>query len=58
MTRLGKIDFHRFDGTKVKEWFPKVEQFFVIDDTSEEAKVSLKSMHFDGEAYAWHSTRR
>ncbi|KAG2304964.1 hypothetical protein Bca52824_033615 [Brassica carinata] len=54
MTRLGKIDFPRFDGTKVKEWFPKVEQFFLIDETPEESKVSIASMHFDGEASAWH----
>lgn len=31
-----------------------MEQFFLIDDIPEESKVSLASMHFDGEASAWH----
>lgn len=28
MTRLTKVDFPRFSGIKMKEWFSKVEQFF------------------------------
>ncbi|WZZ27587.1 hypothetical protein YC2023_010988 [Brassica napus] len=54
MTRLTKIDFPRFDGNKIKEWFGKAEQFFLIDNTPEEAKVGIASMHFDGEASTWH----
>lgn len=30
MTRLTKIEFPRFDGSKMKEWFPKAEQFFLF----------------------------
>ncbi|CAL9239825.1 unnamed protein product, partial [Arabidopsis halleri] len=28
LTRLGKIDFPRFDGTKLKDWLFKVEEFY------------------------------
>lgn len=54
MTRLTKIDFPRFDGVKYKEWLGKAEQFFAIDNTPEEKKVGVASMHFDGEASTWH----
>lgn len=54
VTRMEKTDFPRFDGNKIKEWFPKVEQFFLIDETPEESKVSFASMHFDGDASGWH----
>lgn len=54
ITRLTKIDFPRFYGNKIKEWFGKAEQFFLIDNTPEEAKVGIASMHFDGEASTWH----
>ncbi|WZY87094.1 hypothetical protein YC2023_033478 [Brassica napus] len=54
MTRIGRIDFPRFDGSKIKEWFPKVEQLFLIDETPEDSKVSFAAMHFDGDASAWH----
>lgn len=54
MTRLTKIEFPRFDGSKMKEWFPKAEQFFFIDETPEDSKVSIAYMHFDGDAAAWH----
>lgn len=57
-TRLTKIEFPRFDGTKLVEWFGKAEEFFVIDDTPEEAKVGIASMHFDGEAATWHQAVR
>lgn len=50
MTRLMKIDFPRFDGSKFIEWLSKAEQFFAINNTHEEKKVGIASMHFDDEA--------
>ena len=54
MTRLTKIDFPRFDGVKYKVWLGKAEQFFSIDNTPEEKKVGVASMHFYDEAATWH----
>lgn len=54
MTRLAKIYFPRFDGEKVVEWLILAEEFFVIDYTPEESKVSISSLHFDGVTKAWH----
>lgn len=31
-----------------------VEQFFSIDNTPEESKVAIASIHFDGLARTWH----
>lgn len=54
MTRMAKIDFPRFDGSKLKEWLSKAEEFFEIAITPEESKVGIASIHFDGEASTWH----
>lgn len=54
MTRLGRLDFPRFGGDKIREWLFKVEEFFTIDNTPEELKVRLSSIHFDGSASTWH----
>lgn len=54
ITRLAKLEFPRFNGECMKEWFCKVEQFFGMDNTPEELKVGLASMHFDGLASTWH----
>lgn len=53
-TRISKIDFPRFDGTRVKEWLYKCEQFFSLDNTPPESKVRLASIHLDGTALQWH----
>lgn len=54
MTKMTKIDFPKFDGSKFKEWLEKAEQFFVIDMTPEEKKVGIASIHFVDEAATWH----
>ena len=48
MTRLTKLDFPRFNGERMKEWIVKVEQFFMMDNTPEDMKAGLASIHFDG----------
>lgn len=53
-TRISKIDFPRFDGSRVKEWLYKCEQFFSLDNTPPESKVRLASIHLDGTALQWH----
>ena len=54
MTRMAKIDFPRFDGSKLKEWLSKAEEFFEIANTPDESKVGIASIHFDGDASTWH----
>ena len=54
MTRMAKINFPKFDGSKLKEWLSKAEEFFAIDNTREESKVGIASIHFEGEASTWH----
>jgi len=45
LTRLGKIDFPRFDGSRINEWLFKVEEFFGVDFTPEDLKVKMASIH-------------
>lgn len=54
MTRLGRLDFPRFGGDKIRDWLFKVEEFFAIDNTPQELKVRLSLIHFDGSASTWH----
>lgn len=51
---MTKIDFLRFDGGKINEWFSKAEEFFVIDNISEEVKVGIVFMYFDGVVLIWY----
>lgn len=53
-TRISKVEFPRFDGSKVKEWLYKCDQFFSLDGTTLETKVWLASIHLDGIALQWH----
>ncbi|XP_019092477.1 PREDICTED: uncharacterized protein LOC109129205 [Camelina sativa] len=54
VTRLGKFDFPRFNGSRIKEWLFKAEKFFGIDFTPNDMKVKTDAIHFDGHAAAWH----
>lgn len=50
MTQMAKTDFPHFDGSKLKEWLSKADEFFAIYNTPEESKVGIDFIHFDGEA--------
>ncbi|KAG7568093.1 Retrotransposon gag domain [Arabidopsis thaliana x Arabidopsis arenosa] len=54
VTGFAKLDHLRFNGDKIKEWLFQIEQFFLIDHTPEELKVSFASIHFDDLAVTWH----
>ncbi|XP_010470588.1 PREDICTED: uncharacterized protein LOC104750484 [Camelina sativa] len=54
VTRLGRIDFPRFDGSRIKEWLFKAEEFFVVDFTPDNMKVKTAAIHFDSHAAASH----
>ncbi|KAG7570699.1 Retrotransposon gag domain [Arabidopsis thaliana x Arabidopsis arenosa] len=54
ITRIGKVDFPRFDGERPRDWLFQVEEFFSVDYTPPEMKVKLAAVHFDGKAATWH----
>ena len=53
-TQICKVEFPKFDGTLLKDWLYKCEQFFTLDNTPLESKVRLASMHLVGSALQWH----
>ncbi|KAH0716770.1 hypothetical protein KY285_012801 [Solanum tuberosum] len=54
LSRLTKVDFPRFDGTNLRTWMYKVDQFFSYDDTPYAQKVRVAALHFDDIAIEWH----
>ncbi|KAK8942861.1 hypothetical protein KSP39_PZI008721 [Platanthera zijinensis] len=53
-TRLGRLDFPRFDGEGLLEWVFKCDQFFEVDNTPADLKVKVASVHLEGRALYWH----
>ncbi|XP_013594359.1 PREDICTED: uncharacterized protein LOC106302390 [Brassica oleracea var. oleracea] len=43
-----------FDGSELREWIYRCEQFFSIDSTPPELKVRLASLHMTGKELPWH----
>ncbi|XP_019228846.1 PREDICTED: uncharacterized protein LOC109209936 [Nicotiana attenuata] len=54
LTRYSKLEFPRFAGIDLKNWLYKVDQFFSMDEVAFDQRVKVASIHFDGEAIAWH----
>jgi len=52
--RLSKIDFPHFDGDDVHGWVYKCEQFCKVDNTMDNTKVKMASIHLGGKALLWH----
>ena len=50
---IPKLDFPRFDGTNVKGWIQKCNEFFLLNPVPEHKKVLYISMHMDGKAESW-----
>ncbi|GJU29432.1 hypothetical protein Tco_1173021 [Tanacetum coccineum] len=53
-TRMTKVDFPKFSGDDVKGWIFRCEQFFSIDEISENHKVKLIYVHLFDTALLWH----
>lgn len=53
-TRISRVEFPRFDGTQVKEWLYKCEQFFTLGVIAAETRVRFASIHLDGIVLQWH----
>ncbi|XP_010491426.2 PREDICTED: uncharacterized protein LOC104769009 [Camelina sativa] len=56
VTRVGKVDYPRFNGEWISEWILKVEDFFSLDFTPGDFKVKMAAIHFDGDAADWHQS--
>ena len=54
LSRLSRIDFPRFDGEEVQGWVYKCEQFFEVDNTAENLKVKIASIHLS--SLLWHQS--
>lgn len=53
-SRLSKLGFPSFDGSQLRDWISKCEQFFDIDGTPPELKVRLAALYLTGKANQWH----
>lgn len=48
-----KLEFPRFDGTVVLDWFFKAEQFFDYYGTPDEDCNTITSIHMDKDVVPW-----
>nr|GEV27080.1 hypothetical protein [Tanacetum cinerariifolium] len=51
--RLAKVKFPKFQGDDVRVWVFKCDQFFSIDNTPNEEKVKIMSVHLSDKALLW-----
>ena len=50
---MTKLEFPRYSGGYLIEWFNHVNQYFEFQGIENEQKVSLASFHLKGEANQW-----
>lgn len=55
-SRLGKIEFPKFNGMNVEGWLCKVDHFFSVDNTPDQANVRLAIIHLEDAALLWHQS--
>lgn len=53
-SRMTKVDFPKFDGTDLRSWLYKCNQFFQLDDIEDAQRVRLAAIHLEGKALLWH----
>ncbi|GJX33910.1 hypothetical protein Tco_0245467 [Tanacetum coccineum] len=51
--RLEKVEFPKFQGDDVRGWAFKCDQFFIINNTSNEEKVKIVSVHSSNKDLLW-----
>ncbi|KAK8931221.1 hypothetical protein KSP39_PZI016563 [Platanthera zijinensis] len=52
--RLPRIDFPRFNGDNLLDWIYCCDRYFDVEETPDNLKVRLASIHLDGKALQWH----
>ncbi|KAG7542026.1 hypothetical protein ISN45_Aa07g020560 [Arabidopsis thaliana x Arabidopsis arenosa] len=53
--KLSKFEFPKFDGTLVREWFRRCDEYFSLHKTPPEMRVRVASSHMIGKALQWHT---
>lgn len=53
-SRMTKVEFPKFDGTDLRSWLYKCNQFFQLDNIDDAQKVRLAAIHLEGKALLWH----
>ena len=54
--RMTKVDFPKFDGTELRSWLYRCNQFFQLDEVTDSQKVRLAAIHLEAKALLWHQT--
>ncbi|KAL8148579.1 hypothetical protein AgCh_005810 [Apium graveolens] len=54
--RMTKVEFPKFDGTELRLWLYKCNQFFQLDEVTDPQKVRLAVIHLEGKELLWHQT--
>ena len=52
-SKMARLEFPKYSGDDLTEWFNRVAQFFEFQSTTENQKVSLASFHLEGKANQW-----
>lgn len=53
---MTKVEFPKFDGTDLRSWIYKCNQFFQLDEIVDPQKVRLDAIHLEGKALLWHQS--
>lgn len=53
-SRMTKVEFPKFEGTDLRSWLYKCNQFFQLDDIEDNQRVRLAAIHLEGRALLWH----
>ncbi|KAL4296177.1 hypothetical protein GQ457_12G019000 [Hibiscus cannabinus] len=49
-----KLKCPSFDGSNFRDWWSKLEQFFLAEEVSEDDKVKVVMLQLEGKALQWH----
>ena len=52
--KLTRLEFPKFHGEGLNEWLCKCEQYFDFDETADDFKLRIASLHLEGRALQWH----
>ena len=52
--RIPKVDFPTFDGSELKDWICKAEQYFELDAMPEVWRVCVAAMYLKGKDLKWY----
>lgn len=53
-TQFMKMEFPRFSRSDLVGWLMRCEEFFSLDNTLDDDKIRMASIHLDEKAWSWH----